>query len=1101
MHTNTSLSKVKNSFGHLPLTVLFLFVPIIVLAQTEKLTGKVTDADGEPLVGVSITAGNSKKAIGTTSVDGRYFISVSPKEQLHFTYLGMKEKVVNVNGKRTINVVLEEDATNIDEVVVSVGYGHVKKRDLTGSVGQASMKEINVAPVSSLEQSLGGRIAGLNIVTADGAPGAEATVTIRGGSLSQDTSPLYIIDGFPIENFNLNTLDPKSIESIEVLKDASSIAIYGTRGANGVIIINTKHAEKGKPQIIYDGSLSLNVRPKFVKMMDAYEYVKLQLELDAMYHGWYSSNTYLGPIDSSTGERPRTLDYYKDVKGTDWQKEVTRSGITNSHSLTMSGGSDVTKYYMKVGYQNQNAIVKNTGQTRYSVIGKLNQKIGKNLNINISTHYTHLDISNNHAFERARKFTPTTGYLNSVEEFIQEMEEMLEVGTLTDNGIDYGNLITPIQQVKNEYDKRFQSNLQAGIQAEWKFLKSFTLSPRFSLSDIDTDRKRFYNSQTYQGHLIKRANGAYANTRGINAYKENDASRSYLLELILSYKQKLRGGHSLDVMSGTSYQYSKLDRDLLTVVNIPQEYEYLGFNSINTGTVYGDHTQYYTYKNRLLSMFGRLNYSFKDRYLFTFTGRYDGSSKFAKGHQWGFFPSGAFAWRFSDEPFMSQIKQINDAKLRVSYGRVGNNKGVSDFSYLTQFESLNNNRSYKLDGNTLTNGIYQYYLANKNLSWEKTTEFDIGLDLFMFNNRISVSFDYYNKIVDDMLMPRSAPFYYGYGTNTRYENVGSTQSKGLELTIMTTNVKTKHFAWNTNFNISYNTNKVRKLDAGYDVLNTVNSAFNQEMWIAQEGKSISEFYGYKFLRLYQPEDFYTTPNGDYQLKPGIPSYTAIAHYIIQPGDPMYADLNGDGVITTADRTTLGSPIPKVIGGLSNTFTYKNFSLDIFFQYSFGGRILDFNQVQYASTGSYSRYTNNYDSYKNRWSPEHMDTDIPRAIRPYAKGDVGSIAYPRVSDRIIYNGDYLRLSTLSLSYVLPKKTLQRLKLQRIELSLSAQNLFVITGYKGQDPEVNSYNENAAPKGIGYSGVSNSTSFTGLTGGVDNEPYPRAKIFNFGVSVTF
>lgn len=1080
------------------------FVGQTIYAQQIKVSGVVVDREKEPLIGVSIfTEGKNK--IGTvTDSKGQYTISVTPNATLHYTYIGMKGVVEKVNGRKMINIEMEEDAsTMLNEVVVSIGYGHVKKRDLTGSVGQANMDELNQAPVTSIEQALAGRIAGLNIISADGAPGSEATVTIRGGGLSQDAAPLYIIDGFPMENFNLNTLDPRSIVSIEALKDASSIAIYGSRGANGVIVINTKEGQAGKPSVTYDYNLSFNTRPDFVKMMEAYDFVKLQLELDAMDNRDFSFNRYLGQIDEETGERPRTLDYYKTNPGTDWQKEVTQTGITHTHSLSLSGGSAGTKYMIRGGYMNQDALVKNTGQTRYSALGRLEQKFNKNLTATLNVNFTNTKTRNNQAFSRARSFFPTTG-LQSIEDFIAEMEYMLAEGTLNESGIDYGSLITPLQQANNELDERIQQNTQMGLQLRWNFLKHFTITPSVQVNTVGTDIRRFYNSQTYQGHLFKKTNGSYANVNGINAHRESNDAENYLGELLINYKRKFGKKHNLDAIYGFTYQYSELTQESYDVINIAPEFEKQGFYGISAGSVKGGATNYSGSKNQLVSSFGRINYGLMDKYLFTVTARYDGSSKLAKGHQWGFFPSAAFAWRISSEPFLKNVKAINDAKIRVSYGKVGNNRGVSDFSYLVSFGNLQNARQYMLNGTNLSNGLFQYFLANPQLTWEETTEFDIGADFSMLDNRLAFSIDYYNKIVDNLLMPRPAPYYLGYANNTRYENSGSTQSQGIELTVLSTNIKTKNFTWNTNFNFSYIQNKVRSFAQGYDVLSMGANDFmpQKETWIAIANGSTSQFYGYKYVRLYQESDFNKTPNGTYTLKPGIPSYKTIqGGYRVQPGDPMYADLNGDGVITDTDRTTLGSPTPTITGGISNTFIYRNWSLNVFFQYSLGGKNVDYNRLMFESTGSFNRYSNQYASYANHWTPEHTNTNIPRPLKPTVKGEVDNTSLPKLSDRAVEKSDYLRLATLSLTYRLPRKLLSRLSIQDVALNASAQNLFVITGYKGQDPEVNAHNAYAAPKGIGYNKLTNSNTYTSMTGGLDKSPYPRARVFNLGVSVTF
>jgi TonB-linked SusC/RagA family outer membrane protein len=1105
LDTLGSLTNSHRRFSFGLLFVCFLCISQSIYAQLINVTGTVTDQSKDPVIGAAVyLVGNAKHGV-VTDANGKFSISVPPTGTLHFNVLGMNPVNVKVNNRNVINVVMKgNDRTKLDEVVVSVGYGQMKKRDLTGSVGHADMDEVNQAPVSNLGDALAGRIAGLDISTDDGEPGAESNVTVRGGGLSQDSSPLFIIDGFPIENFNINSLDPRSIESVDVLKDASSIAIYGSRGANGVIIINTKGAQKGKPRVSYSFNLSFNTRPDFVKMMDAYNYVKLQLELDELDGRTTALTKYLGAPDPITGERPKTLDSYKYAPSVDWQKEVTHTGVTQTHNISLSGGSGGTRYIINGGYMDQDALVINTGSTRYTFKGSLEQQLSKKLTLQLNGSTVYNKVRTNSGFSRARSFFPYTGNA-SVNDYVEEMEQMLADGTLSESGFDYSSLVSPVQQANNEVNQRFQSSSQLGLKLNWNIGKYLMVSPTLQYSTTNTESKQFYNSLTSQGNLFQRANGSYINSKGINANISNSDVKRYLVNLLLNYNRKFGKYHKLNAMIGLDYQYSELTSSSFGVTNIAPAHEYLGFYAMSDGK--SKQIYYGGSKNQLASSFARINYTYKDKYLFTATCRIDGSAKFAKGHEWGYFPSAAFAWRFTSEPFLKKLRKvINDGKLRLTYGTVGNNRGVSDFSYLVEFGDLQRNRSYMLDGKTLSSAMVQYFLANPELTWEKTTEFDAGVDLNFFNSRFILSVDFYNKVVDNLLMPRTAPYYLGYANtwNTRYENAGSTLGQGVEISLLSTNIKKGKFMWNTNFNISFIRNKVRHFSRGYEVMGMgLNSGFTPsgDTWLAVTDKSISEFYGYKYVRLYQKSDFYPTTNGFYRLKPGVVSYDAQGGYRVQPGDPMYEDLNGDGTITTADRTTLGSPLPKVYGGMSNTFTYGDFSFNVFFRYSLGGKIVDYTRVMFETTGSFSRYSNQYATYVNRWTETNTNTDIPRLMRPNSRGDVGNTSLPKLSSRLIENGSYLRLSTVTLNYRLPRKIVRKLSLSSVVFNVSAQNLFVLTKYKGQDPEASAYNYASPAKGIGYTALTNSSAYTSMTRGLDHSPYPRAKIFSLGIAVVF
>lgn len=1092
--------------GYTVLTIVLFCTHIAYAQKAIQIVGAVSDANKQPVSGTTIVVQGANKGT-TTDAKGRYSITAPANGTLVFSFLGMETQRVKIDGRTVINVVLKDDQTALEEVVV-IGYGTSTKRDLTGSVGKVDMSAVEKTAATSIDQALGGRIAGLNIISTDGAPGSESSVSIRSGGFSQEDTPLYIIDGFPIENFSLNTLDPKSIESIDVLKDASSIAIYGSRGANGVIIINTKTAKEGKPRINYSANVSVNVKPDFIDMLSPYDYVKLQLDLESLdLNRTYMRDRYLGKADPVTGARERSIDWYRNEKGIDWQDEITRNSITHSHSLSISGGTKDTKYNVVLGYTNQQGIIINSGMERYSAKGSLEQRLFKNLKAQFSINHTSTTTDSNDAFNQARQYFPTTG-LFDINSFVNDMEDMLANGSLSDAGVDYGSLITPLQQANNMYDKRYQKQTQVNFKLDWTFGKYFTFTPSFGLTNTSNKRDKFYNSKTRQGMLFVKSNGSPVNNNGINASRNIDDVKSILSENILTYNRKFNNGHKLNVIAGFTYQVSEWNPYNFTVVQIPQAFENEKFDRLDVGVVLNNKVGSQRSGNRLASLLGRVNYNIKDKYLFTASVRDDGSSKLAKGHQWGIFPSGAFGWRISEEKFMQPLKTfLDDAKFRASYGVIGNNRSVMDYAYLMEFNAGDVIYNYPIDGGDPERGIVPFFYANPDLTWEKTKEWDFGLDLYMFKSRVNISMDYYRKVVSDLLIARPVPNYLGYGNgaNTRVENAGATQTNGFEFTINTVNVRTRDFVWTTNLNFSYMTSKIKEFYRGYDVLASEYNGFApKQTWLGVAGGSTSQYYGFKSDGLYQIKDFDKDPNGQYTLKPGIVQYaTYQGGYKLQPGDPKYQDLNGDGQIDDNDRTTLGSPMAPITGGFSNTFRYKNWSLDIFFQFSYGNKLINYNDVMYSSTGSFNRYSNQFASYANYWTPENPNTDIPRLTKPNVKGDVGNTTGARLSDRFIEDGSFLRLKNLSLSYNVPKKFVQKMNISGIQLTFSAQNLWVWTRYTGQDPEVNSYYTGAsnANRGMGYVTITNSSPYSSLTGGLDNAAYPKAAIFNLGVNVTF
>lgn len=1077
-------------------------------AQTVNVKGRVTDVSGVPVIGATVYEKDNMSRGTTTDDFGQFSLSISKNAILVVSCMGYNDYMTQVASSSALEIVLEDDTRLLDEAVV-IGYGSVTKRDLTGSVARANIEAIQKTDAPNLSDALGGRIAGLNVTTADGAPGAEASVYIRSGGFSQDASPLFVIDGFPIENFSLNTLDPQSIESIDVLKDASSIAIYGSRGANGVVIITTKQPKGERTSVKYSGNVSVSLRPHFIEMMSPYDYVKLQLELEDL-EGvrTYMRDRYLGAADEN-GNRPRDIEYYRNDPGTDWQKAVTHNAVSHSHSVTFNTNSGGTRVNAVLGYTNQNGLVRNTGMDRYNAKINFNHQVTSWLNFSFLINYTHTVTRSGTAFNQARQFFPTTGFLD-VSSFVEEMEQMLAEGTLTESGIDYGSLITPVQQVENEYDKRFQTMAMFSGKLQFKINKYLTFTPSLSYTANNTRRDQFYNSKTRQGMIFKRYTGVMANSKGINATRTFNDVKSILSENILRYNRTFNKNHKLELMGGATYQYGEWNPYAFSVSQIPQSFEHLGMSRLDFGTPYGKITSQKS-ANQLVSFLGRANYTLLGRYLFTLSVRDDGSSKFAKGHQWGIFPSAAFGWRLSEEKFMRWVKPVvGDAKVRLSYGSVGNNRNVMDYAYAIEFNGGDNIYEYPVNAqsNQTSYGVVPFFYANSELTWERTTEFNAGLDLSMFRNRLNVSLDGYSRHVSDMLIPRSLPYYMGYmnGANTRVENAGSMTINGLELTLNAIPVKYKRFIWSTEFTFSYVDSKIDEFYNGSEVMTYIYNNFSpNQTWLAEVNASSSQFYGFVFDGLYQFEDFNTDGSGNYLLKPGVVTYkTMTGGYRVQPGDPKYKDLNDDGVIDDNDRTVLGSPLPKITGGFGNTFSWGPLSLNVFFQYSFGNKVINYNKAVYETTGSYNRYNNQYASYANYWRPDNTDTDIPRLLRPSVKGDVGNTSYSRLSSRLVEDASFVRLKNVTLSYSLPARVLRKAKISDLTFNLSAQNLFVFTKYTGQDPEVNSFygaGDAASTKGLGYATITNSSPYTSLSAGLDAAQYPRAVVISLGANLTF
>lgn len=1087
-------------------------------SKTIAITGIVKDEKGEVMEGVSINVkGTSKSTL--TNAEGVYKIEVPNKQViLVFSFVGYASIERGIGASNKLDVSMRLEVSSLNDVVV-IGYGQVRRKDLTGSVAKASVEDMQKANVTSFADALGGRVAGVRVSSNDGQPGAAPQIIVRGSSVTQDASPLYVVDGFPIENFDLNSLNPNDIESLEILKDASSIAIYGARGANGVVLISTKKGKSGPTKVTYNFSLGFQRETKRMEMLSPYEFVKLQLELDSIRSTPTSQvnlfrNRYL---DLNKGI---DLDYYKTVDGFDWQDRVLQTGILQTHNISVNGGNKDTRYVISGNYVNQKGIIINTGMKRYDARFTLDSRINNKFRVGTIISYAHtstfgtlpsanqgggvianmwgyrpVDVLNGPPLE-ATAFDSTTLGDNPNTTFVPD------------------NLVNPVQQAQNEYRKNTTTTFIINGFVEYSFLNKFKLKISGGFNSTQPTSEAFYNSRTSQGTLLTNAQGTPLNLNGINAQINTQTNNNYLNENTLTYKTKIGSDHVLDALAGFTYQYAQNRGSGFRVINIPKAIEYLGINSMSSGLATTPVTSASHWQ--LFSFLSRVNYAYKDKYLFTGTVRSDGSSRFTPGKQWGTFPSGAFAWKFSKEAFARKwSKVLTEGKLRVSYGSVGNNK-VGDFSYLSQFGNLQNSAGYPIN-NVYVPGMVPFFYGNDNLTWERSEELDLGLNLNLFKDRINIDFDYYNRVTRDFLMGVPVPFYAGYanGTNTQFQNVGRVRNSGVEISISTVNVNTKKFNWTSSFNISFNRNQILNFYDGFEVRQTaaqfpsIPTASQPIGWIAAINQPISQFFGYVWGGVYQYSDFDQLANGAYVLKAGIPGYSTPATTPIQPGDPKYQDVNGDGIIDINDQRVIGRALPIHTGGFNNNFSYKNWSLNVFFQWSYGNDILNANRYVFES-GSYYLNTNQFASVANRWTPTNPTNEIPRATFNL-RNDIGGLT--RISDRLIEDGSFLRLKTLALNYSLPAKVLKKMKISNMRFYVTVQNLFTLTSYTGLDPEVSTFrqaNPANAPAGstgqsntagTGYTFIQPSSTYTVLSPGWDYTPYPRAVTFTIGGSVTF
>jgi TonB-dependent starch-binding outer membrane protein SusC len=1100
------------------LTGAFLCVtsqPVHAQAK-KKLNGIVKDGDGNPLKGVTINLKGTATTV-MTDEDGKFTINVMDAKSLLVISSVTYETVERMVGNTALlEVVMRQTTSSMDDVVV-IGYGTAKKKDVITSISKAPIEDMKKAPVPSFDQMLAGRVAGVNVVSLDGQPGAAANISIRGSSVSQETSPLFVIDGFPVENMDINSINPNDIESLEILKDPSSVAIYGSRGANGVILITTKRGKSGPPRVTYGFSFGFQKDVNRVKMMDPYEFVKLQLELDSIASTPAVPSTRFRQIylDPSKGI---DLEYYRTQPGYDWQDLLLQTGSIATQSLNISGGNSNTRYSVSGNFFNQKGIIINTGLKRYDGRFSLDQMLSKNLKAGVNASYSNSTSFGTIAATGATggvvqgmwQYRPTTGATNQdVANDLIDSTNLQDFfnGTISNLG---DNLVNPLLQAENEYRKTISKTTFASAYLEFSFARKFKLRLSGGINSTDLTLEQFFNSNTQQGNLLKNAAGAVPNVNGINGAVQNSLATTYSTTNTLTYNTKFKKDHSLDALAGFEYQYGEQRGTRFAAINVPQATEYLGIISLGTGTPSAANFPSGTH-NQSYSLFGRVNYNYKGKYYLMAAMRMDGSSRFAPGKQWGYFPSAGAAWTFSEEKFWAGLKDvISYARLRYSYGNTGNNR-VGDFSYLSQYGSLTPTTGYAWN-NVNQLGITPFFYGNNQLTWETTSGSDFGLNLEFFKKRITVEAVYYIKNTKNFLLGVRLPNSAGYpnGANTQYQNVGRLSNSGFEFTLSTLNVVKKDFSWSTDFNISFNKSEVKEFYNGLESIQTGWSLTgNATAWLTKVGGPISQFYGYRWGGVYQYADFERLANGTYALRAGIPTYSSA----VQPGDPKYQDINGDGVVDANDQTTLGSPLPLHVGGLNNNFTYKNWSFNIFFQWSYGNEILNANRIVFESNGGYSLNYNQLASYAGRWTPNNPTNDIPRA-RFNLKGDAGS-PNPRPSSRVIEDGSFIRLKTMSIGYNLSADFLRSIKINSVRLFASAQNLVTWTKYSGVDPEVSTFRANnpanspfggsnvggSAVGGAGYTFIQPSSGYSALAGGYDYTPYPRAMTVTFGANIIF
>ncbi len=1029
-----------------------------VIAQ-KNLSGKITSSgDGLGIVGATVVVKNT--TLGTTTdMNGKFTLKApSDATTLKVSFIGMKTVEIEIANQTVFDIAMEPDVQSVEDVVV-IGYGTAKKTDITGSVGVAPIKDmVKAIAVPSFAESLGGRVAGVHVSATDGQPGAAVNITIRGaGSLTQSTSPLYVIDGFPLEGFNPATLNPEEIETLTILKDASSTAIYGSRGANGVVLIQTKRGKTGRPIVSFGVSSGVQTTPEPIELMSPYEYIKYQQELDPT-----------SPHVTAFFTDGKTLEDYKDVEGVNWQDHILQTGLIQNHNVALRGGNDKTLYSVSGSYYDQKGVIINTGLSRYSGRVTLDQSISEKLKVGITSNYSNVvsygqvisqDQStvsaNPTAFilARAWMYQPITW---------DENEDLLN-GTFDDwsavGNSDYR--INPVSDLENQYSYNKTNQFESNGYLSFDISKTLNFKTNAGFRQISLISERFYNSKTGQGSLTNPSN-----INGINGSINNNLHFGYSSETSLNYKNTFNTNHSLTglglfALNGVNTSVNGYGGRLL-----PNEG--LGINGIDEGIAYMPMSM--SSRNTMVSFATRWDYSYKSKYIATLSFRADGSSKFVD--HWGYFPGAALAWNMDEENFFKNaLPFISTSKLRTSYGSNGNNR-VGDFdTYARLYQSLD---GYSYNNGTPTGAIYISNVANPALEWEKVNTFDLGYEIGIFENRYRLEFDIYRKSTENLLLNSTLPPTTGFASAVK--NIGALRNDGMEFTLNAVVVSGKSFNWTSNFNISFNKNMVMELTRGQQSLPTTVAyvgQFNKPLYLAEIGKPAGMMIGYIWEGNYQYEDFDETAPGVYVLKPEVPSNGSVRNTIM-PGDIKYKDINGDGTMTDADITFIGRGQPIHTGGFSNNFSYMGFSLNVFFNWSYGNDIYNANRLLLEGNSNRYHLINQFASYANRWSPENQTNEN---YRTKGQGPIGNH-----SSRVVEDGSFLRLKTVTLSYSLPKNIIKKLYLSDLSLNVSGQNLYTWTKYSGMDPEVSTRNNV-------------------LTPGYDYSSYPKSPAIVFGLTGSF
>lgn len=1050
-------------------------------AQT-VIKGNVTDNTGEPIIGASVIEQGTNTG-GVTDLDGNFTITLTGNsKKLKISYVGMKPQLVNVAGKSTINVKLEDDSNSLNDVVV-IGYGAVKKKDLTGAVATVDNKALTQVPVASASEALTGKMPGVQITTTEGSPDADVKIRVRGGgSITQSNDPLYIVDGFPVET--ISDIPASDIEDITVLKDASSTAIYGSRGANGVILVTTKGGKEGKTSVSYNAYYSWKKIAKKLDVLGARDYTEWQYELANLLDKTDNYEKYFGSYDD--------IDLYDNVATNDWQDIVYgRTGHTFNQNLNINGGSDKIKYAFSYARMDDKAIMQMSDFVRDNLSLKLNAKPTKRVSLDFQARWSKTKINGGGANEQSSTYN-TDKRLRYAIQYTPYPVSGLSTDT-DDDDTTNSSFYNPVTSLKDNDQKRTRITYNMSGAFTWELYKNLKFKTEFGYDTYKVDTKRFYGPTTYYvKNVPASANQGKPAITLTNQYRtkfRNTNTISYDFKDIFGKNSD----HSLNVLLGEEYIVMKNELMTNTAHGFPANFTSAEAWKFTTQGTPFEINDFYDPDDILNSYFGRINYNYKEKYLLSATARADGSSKFAKGNRWGFFPSIAAAWRISSEPFMKGAeKWLDDLKLRLSYGTAGNNNISSGL--LTQ--------EFQANATSWINGYNSYIspsktMANPDLKWETTITRNVGIDYTMFGSKLTGSIDAYWNNTKDLLIQYPVA---GTGYDYQYRNMGETRNMGLEFALTWNAINKKNFGLTVGANISFNKNKVLSLGQieSIDNISTqwASSEIDQD-FVIKKGEPIGQIWGYKSAGRYEVDDFdiaKSQEKGKWILKDGVADCSTVLGTSVRPGSMKLAEIkeNKTGTITTADRTVIGDTNPAHTGGFNINARVYGFDLTANFNWSVGNDVYNANAIEYTQTSKY-QYRNLIDrmAMGSRWTNIDANGNLlnwNNAEELAALNANTTMWSPYtgkyvLTDYYVEDASFLRLSTLTLGYTLPTTLTKRVGINSLRFYVTAYNVFCLTNYSGFDPEVSAIRR------------------TNLTPGVDYSAYPKSRQFVIGLNLNF